>query len=104
MQSNMNQQQTVQEHAPVGEDPDMAEKKPETQNMFGSKHQQEKFDSGIVDLMGRIKNVNEQVEQLNFTLNRRNNKIVSDVSGIIHQVLHEAGEVQGELNEVQKKA
>jgi archaellum component FlaC len=87
----------------VGEDGEMADKKPETQSMFGSKHQQEKFESNIQDLMTRIKGVNEQVETLNFTLNRRNNKVVQDISGIIHQVLHEAGEVQGELNDVRRK-
>ena len=82
----------------------MADKKPETQGMFGSKHQQEKFETNVADLMTRIKGVNEQVETLNFTLNRRNNKVVQDVSSIIHQVLHEAGEVSGELNDVRKKA
>lgn len=100
-----NQQQNIQTEAPpVADDGEMAEKKPETANMFGSKQQQEKFDLSVSDLMGRIRNVNDQVEELNFTLNRRNNKIVQDVSSIIHSVLHEAGEVTGELNDVRRKA
>ena len=100
MQINTNQQHNIANEvvAPMGEEGELGEKKPENANMFGSKQQQEKFDQSISDLMGRIKTVNDQVTKLNFTLNRRNNKIVQDDSTIIHSVLHEAGEVSGEVD------
>lgn len=71
---------------------------------FGSKAAQQKFDQNIVELLQRINVINDKVKRLNKTLNHRNNRIVQDVSNIIHKVLHETNELSTELNATRAKA
>lgn len=65
---------------------------------IGSKKAQSEFDEQVKDLTKRIEQIVVKVEDLNKSLNQRNNKIVQNVSSIIHQCLHEANDVEDQLH------
>lgn len=74
-------------------DGEQVEQKADIHQSLGAKKMQEDFDQTVVDLFTRLQTINEQVVDLNRTLNQRNNSIVQDVTSIIHDVLHETNEV-----------
>lgn len=69
-----------------------------TEKTFGSKSMQQKFEQNMAELLGRINTINDKVKRLNKTLNLRNNRIVHEVSSIIHNVLHDASALSAEID------
>ena len=78
------------------------DQKPDIHLTLESKKAQEVFDQNIETLKTRVNNINEQVIDLNRTLNQRNNSIVQDITQIIHEVLHDAEELSNELLELKE--
>ena len=54
---------------------------------------QDEFDQSLQLLETNIKTITNRVINVQESLNKRNNKLVSDVTCIIHEVLHETAEV-----------
>jgi archaellum component FlaC len=53
-------------------------------------------------LTKRIEDIVKQVETLNKDFNKRNNKVVENVSNIIHHCLHDTNEATEELHEIKE--
>ena len=68
---------------------------------MGSKKLQSEFDESVKVLTRRIEDIVKQVETLNKDFNKRNNKVVENVSNIIHNCLHDTNEVHEELQDIQ---
>ena len=78
------------------------ELKPDIHQTIGSKKLQEEFETIIRDLTTKVVSLNDQVIEVNRDLNKRNNYLVKDITGIIHEVLHDSQEVNEDLKNLKK--
>jgi hypothetical protein len=82
----------------VQDDDERADLKQDIHQSLSQKKIQDEFDNDLQILSKSVDGITLRIINLQRKLNKRNNNIVSEVSKIIHHVLHETNEVADEIS------